>query len=241
MRSAEPQIRSAEISPRSAGIFVRLGKLLQRAFVAGLLPQLHQHDVDGQTMQPGRKRRLAPESGNLAEKLEERFLRQILCFGGIAHHPQTERIDPPVVQSVEAFKSRRVALLGESDGFCFRQLARFGSSRSGHATRRGASLIAMRRPVPEVVLVVLYPQRKRQLKGSAGCLRLPDLTKSFARSIRLIILAGFEGNVQRPAQSPRRLSAIGPSGKTAGTCSLDETQTHWQAASQAILPIMEGN
>ena len=154
-------------------------------------------------MQPGRKRRLAPESGNLPEELEERFLRQILCLGRISHHPQTERIDPPVMQSVEAFKSRRIALLGEPDRFRFRQFASFDSSRSGHATRRDASFTAMRRPLPELYLLVLYratkslPQWHGRLRH--GCAD----AKSFARRFRthtLIIFVGFKGNVQRPAR-----------------------------------------
>jgi hypothetical protein len=56
------------------------------------------------------------------------------------------------MQAVEAFKSSRVALLGEADGLCLRQFPGIDSSRSGHATRRGASLVAMQRPLPELYL-----------------------------------------------------------------------------------------
>jgi hypothetical protein len=50
------------------------------------------------------------------------------------------------MQLVQALECRRIALLGAPDRFSFRYFPSFDSSRSGHATRRGASFNAMRRP-----------------------------------------------------------------------------------------------
>jgi hypothetical protein len=71
------------------------------------------------------------------------------------------------MQSVQAFKSRRIALLGEPDCIRFRQFARFGVSRSGHATRRDASHIAMRLP-PQKLYLLVPPAQPRQKRTGIG-------------------------------------------------------------------------
>jgi len=40
-------------------------------------------------MKPGGEGRLATESSDFSEELQECFLRQILCFGRIPHHSET--------------------------------------------------------------------------------------------------------------------------------------------------------
>jgi hypothetical protein len=56
------------------------------------------------------------------------------------------------MQAVEALECSRIALLSEADGLGLRYFPSIDSSRSGHATRRGASLIAMRHLLGELYL-----------------------------------------------------------------------------------------
>src|SRR2546422_2924231 len=50
---------------------------LFRSLLNAFLPQVHQYDVDHQTVQPSRKRGLSAEGPDLPKKLQERFLRQV--------------------------------------------------------------------------------------------------------------------------------------------------------------------
>jgi len=43
--------------------------------------------------------------------LDERFLREILCFSGVLCHSQTQGIDAPVVTFVKFFKSACIAVI----------------------------------------------------------------------------------------------------------------------------------
>jgi hypothetical protein len=70
-------------------------------------------------MQPCGKRRLTPEGRDLTEKLQKSFLRKIFGFRRVPHHPQAERVHPPVMQPVDALKSLGVALLCPSDRLRF--------------------------------------------------------------------------------------------------------------------------
>ena len=54
------------------------------------------------------------------------------------------------MQPVQAFKCRRITLLGAPDRFRFRYLPSFDSSSSGHATRQDASFNAMRLPLQKL-------------------------------------------------------------------------------------------
>ena len=79
------------------------------------LPEMHQDDIDGEPMEPGREAGLSAEGVDLAEQLQEGILGQVFGFGGIAHHAQTERIYAAAVQFIEAFERGCVTLLRESD------------------------------------------------------------------------------------------------------------------------------
>ena len=61
-----------------------LGRLFQ---AHAALAKVHQHLVDGQAVQPGRKGRLAAKASDLAKELDEDFLRQVLGFRDIRRHP----------------------------------------------------------------------------------------------------------------------------------------------------------
>jgi hypothetical protein len=87
-------------------------------------------------MQPSGEGRFTPKRGDLAKQLQERFLSQVFRFGRIAHHTQTQSVYAAVVQAIDALKRRRIALLGQADSICLRQLTGFTLSRAGHSTRR---------------------------------------------------------------------------------------------------------
>src|ERR1700730_6536432 len=96
-RSREPQIGSSDILARSAGLFVRLDRLVKRGLRKCLLAKTHQHNIHGQAMQPGGKRRLPPEGRDLTKKLQKSFLRKVFGFRCVSHHPQAERIHTPIM------------------------------------------------------------------------------------------------------------------------------------------------
>src|SRR5579859_2321805 len=83
-------------------------------------------------MQPRRKRRFPAESRDLAVELQERLLRKVFGFSGIARHPETKGIYPPFVESIEIFESNGVA--------GFRLLDRLGliEARIGRTPNRGS-------------------------------------------------------------------------------------------------------
>jgi hypothetical protein len=70
-------------------------------------------------MQPRRKRRFSAKRADLAEQLQESFLRQVLGFGRIRRHTQAQRIHTPPVLVVESLERFRVPLLRLSDGLGF--------------------------------------------------------------------------------------------------------------------------
>src|SRR5207302_732 len=74
------------------------------------LAKMHQHLVHGQTMQPGRKRRLAAETPNLAKELDKDFLRQVFGLSHILGHAQAERIDATVVTLIKLLEGFHVAV-----------------------------------------------------------------------------------------------------------------------------------
>jgi hypothetical protein len=60
---------------------VQLVPLANRALDARLLAEPHEHDVDGQAVEPGRKSGFTPEGVNLAKELHENFLRDVFRVG----------------------------------------------------------------------------------------------------------------------------------------------------------------
>src|ERR1700752_4531335 len=70
-------------------------------------------------MEPGRKCGLAPESRNLAIELQECFLREVFGLGGVSRHPQTERVNAPLVPIIKGLERFRVPLLGSCDRLGF--------------------------------------------------------------------------------------------------------------------------
>ncbi len=85
---------------------------VQRDLVQTLLPQVHQHNVNRQTMQPSRKGRFTPESRNLSEKLKKCLLSKVLGLRWVAQHAKTQRIHTPLMGFKERSKSLLVASLG---------------------------------------------------------------------------------------------------------------------------------
>ena len=77
-----------------------------------LFAKAHEDDVRSETVQPGGKGGFAAERVNLAEELEEGFLREVFGFEGIADHAKAETVDTARVLAVELFEGGGVAALG---------------------------------------------------------------------------------------------------------------------------------
>jgi len=88
-------------------------------------------------MQPGRKRRLTPECRDLAVKLEEGLLGQILRLSRIRRHTEAERIYTPLVLVVESLKRFRVTLLRSLDKTGFDRIAGLSLSWVGQVAFSG--------------------------------------------------------------------------------------------------------
>src|SRR5688500_15300060 len=56
------------------------------------LPEVHQHLVYGQTVQPRSKGRVTAKASDLAIKLDEYVLSKILCLVRVLQHAQADRI-----------------------------------------------------------------------------------------------------------------------------------------------------
>ena len=68
--------------------------------------EVHQDLIYGQTVEPGRKRRVAAKATNLAEQLNKGFLREVFGLGNVVSHPQTDRIDATIVSPIKLFEGR---------------------------------------------------------------------------------------------------------------------------------------
>lgn len=86
------------------------------------------------------------------------------------------------MQLVQSLKRRRIALLGKPNRLCLRQFPSFGSFRSGHATRRNASLSAMRRPPQKLYLQFV----RHNLTLTPLCLKQPNPTAFGSRQLDCI-------------------------------------------------------
>jgi len=86
--AGQGQIGSPKAPPR---ISLRCGfhGFIHRHERQPFLSQMHQHYIDRQSVQPGGKRGVAAERGNLAVQLKKCFLGQILGLCHIPHHAQT--------------------------------------------------------------------------------------------------------------------------------------------------------
>src|SRR6266480_3723020 len=92
--------------------------------LSGSLPaQMHQHGVDGHSVQPRRKAGITTERADLSKYPQKYLLGQILCVRCVLEHSQTEAVHSLALPLVEVFKSRGVAVLGSADSFWFSQLA----------------------------------------------------------------------------------------------------------------------
>jgi hypothetical protein len=72
---------------------------------------MHEHDINCEPMQPSGKSGFAAEGSDLAEKLKEGFLSKVLRFRGVPGHPQTERVNTPLVHFEERGKCLLVSVL----------------------------------------------------------------------------------------------------------------------------------
>ena len=67
--------------------------------------QVHENDVDRETMQPGGKRGVAAKGCDFAIELEKGVLGKILGLLNISGHAETEGVDTPFMQAVQSFEA----------------------------------------------------------------------------------------------------------------------------------------
>src|SRR5215204_1578562 len=72
--------------------------------------EVHEHLIDRQTVQPGRKGRLASKTSDLSKELDENLLGEVFGFRNTPGHSETERVDATIVALVEILESAHVTL-----------------------------------------------------------------------------------------------------------------------------------
>src|ERR1700678_324103 len=105
--------------------------LFQRNHRKALLPEMHEHDVYRQTMQPRRKSRLPAKRPNLAVELQECFLRQVFRLSRVRRHSQTKRIHTSLMLVIEHLERFRVPQFGPFNGLSFTGFSVFSLSWLG--------------------------------------------------------------------------------------------------------------
>ena len=68
--------------------------------------------IDRQSVEPGCERRITTKTAELAEEVDEDFLRQVLSLSRVRHHPQAEAVDAPVVPLVERLERVHITTRG---------------------------------------------------------------------------------------------------------------------------------
>ena len=71
-------------------------------------PEVHQHLIHRQSVQPCREGRIAAKASDLLVDLQEDLLSKIFRVRAVPEHPQTERVDSPMMLLVQFFKRRRI-------------------------------------------------------------------------------------------------------------------------------------
>jgi hypothetical protein len=59
----------------------------------GLPTEVHQSRIHSYSMKPGGKGRITAEGGKLSERLDECFLRKVVCVGRIVGHAEANGVD----------------------------------------------------------------------------------------------------------------------------------------------------
>ena len=117
----------------------RFAVLSRRFHAHAAFAEVHQHLVDGETMQPRSKSRFAPETTDFSKELNEDLLCEIFSLRDVPGHSQTERVDAAIVALVKLFESNHVAI-----GSFLRQLKvcrlRCLGFGCGHVTRNSGKL-----------------------------------------------------------------------------------------------------
>jgi len=98
--SAEGEVWRAEASSWSVGLSGLHG-LIERGELKAFFAEVHEDDVDGESMEPGGEGRIAAEGCDLAVKLQEGFLGEVFSLSDVVDHAEAEGIDAALVLGVE--------------------------------------------------------------------------------------------------------------------------------------------
>src|SRR4051812_46210435 len=108
-RSGKTVVTAAVFTTHNLRVLVI--RFIKRNLAEDFLAEVHQHRVDRNPVQPGGKRRITTESGELAENLQKRVLRQIFSFGCVVGHAQADRINSSFVRMKQGSERVRIPLL----------------------------------------------------------------------------------------------------------------------------------
>lgn len=75
-------------------------------------PEVHEHLVNGQAMEPGRKGRFSAKASNFSKELDENLLCEVFSFRDISSHPQAEGINAAIMALIDLLEGFHVALSG---------------------------------------------------------------------------------------------------------------------------------
>src|ERR1700733_1636257 len=119
------EVAAAEVPLRRI-LFGGIDGLFQRDEVEALLAEVHEHEVDGEAMEPGGEGRLAAEAADLAEEMEEGLLGHVFSLRDIPQHAEAEGVNTTLVESIQLGKCVSISI------FC-------GLNRFGFTGDRGIS------------------------------------------------------------------------------------------------------
>jgi len=98
----------------------------RRRFAA---PQLHEHRVHCNPVEPSRKGRIAAKRIDIAKHLQESFLSQVFRIGYVLRHLQADGVHTLLMQLEECGESVLISALRASDEVAFRIISLSFSSR----------------------------------------------------------------------------------------------------------------
>ena len=84
--------------------------------------EVHQHLIDGHSMQPGRKRGIAAKTADLLEKLDKNFLREVFGVGLAGRHSEREAISTAMIPRIDHLEGLEASFGGHSTELKVRSL-----------------------------------------------------------------------------------------------------------------------
>jgi hypothetical protein len=158
-------------------------------------PQIGEHGVDRDTMQPGTEGALTAKKREFLPHEQKGFLRELLGPRGVGGHAQTNRVNATDMEAVQPLKGRHVAFLrAPNDIGLFADVLGHDEGEWGCDSIHISHLIDTRMPVGSE----RFNGVKRRVMGVGGAdLRLSQTRKrsrSLSRSADTLTCCDLEGS-----------------------------------------------